>query len=177
MPRASRWPSPEQIPQVGGDDLWPQLQETLEQGLRGPLPGLDGARRAAGQARELLEGVLETGNQRLGVLTCSFCPQPCCVAARVWLDLADLLVLHLAGLPIPPAQLRAAHHQSCRYLGPRGCRLPRTARPFVCTWYHCPTQMARRGDLGQGLAGELTRARERAKFLRREITTWYRDLL
>jgi hypothetical protein len=31
----------------------------------------------------------------------------------------------------------------CRYLGPRGCRLSRLDRPWVCTWYLCPTQRER----------------------------------
>ena len=75
-------------------------------------------------------------------VTCPWCPDPYCLAARVWIDFKDLLFLHLAGHSIPPEQLLSDFKESCRYLGPRGCKLPRISRPWVCTWYLCPTQKA-----------------------------------
>jgi hypothetical protein len=32
-------------------------------------------------------------------------------------------------------------NKHCRYASPRGCRLQRLQRPFVCTWYICPAQI------------------------------------
>jgi hypothetical protein len=29
-----------------------------------------------------------------------------------------------------------------RYWKPKGCVLPRMSRPWICTWYLCPTQKA-----------------------------------
>lgn len=72
--------------------------------------------------------------------TCAVCPNPCCLDARVWLDFKDLLLLHLNGHPLPPAQLRQGWRDPCRYLTAHGCTLPRAARPWVCTWYICPDQ-------------------------------------
>jgi len=73
-------------------------------------------------------------------VTCPWCPDPCCLAARAWIDFKDLLFLHLAGHPVPPEQLLSDFKESCRYWSPRGCMLPRISRPWVCTWHLCPTQ-------------------------------------
>ena len=72
--------------------------------------------------------------------TCPWCPDPCCLTARIWIDFKDLLFLHLAGNPVPPEQLLSNFNESCRYWSPRGCTLPRISRPWVCTWHLCPTQ-------------------------------------
>ena len=74
--------------------------------------------------------------------SCQWCPDPCCLNASVWFDYKDLLFLHFNQQPIPPAQPKADLSMTCRYLGPRGCRLPRLSRPWICTWYLCPTQTA-----------------------------------
>ena len=75
--------------------------------------------------------------------TCMHCPSPCCLTAMIWYDLKDILFLHLSGAEIPPAQPLNGDGDSCRYLGLKGCTLPRHSRPFICTFYICPPQMAR----------------------------------
>ena len=75
-------------------------------------------------------------------VTCPWCPNPCCLAAKVWIDFKDLLFLHLRRLYIPSAPLLRNFNDVCRYAGPRGCILPRISRPWICTWYLCPTQKA-----------------------------------
>ncbi|MGD8369513.1 MAG: hypothetical protein PVG78_17885 [Desulfobacterales bacterium] len=79
----------------------------------------------------------------LAAAACIRCPAPCCLAARIWFDAKDLLLLHLSDRPLPPGQTIATMTDRCRYLGPRGCRLSRLDRPWVCTWYLCPTQRER----------------------------------
>ncbi len=74
--------------------------------------------------------------------TCTYCPDPCCFAAYAWFDFKDLLFVHLNGLAMPPAQLMTDRKMVCRYLGVRGCTLERIARPWICTWYLCPVQLA-----------------------------------
>lgn len=74
--------------------------------------------------------------------TCPWCPDPCCLSAKIWIDFKDLLFLHLGRHPIPPEQLIPNFEEVCRYWSPKGCALPRMARPWVCTWYLCPTQKA-----------------------------------
>ena len=75
--------------------------------------------------------------------SCPWCPEPCCLKASVWFDFKDLLFLHFNNQTIPPAQPKADLSMPCRSLEPRGCRLPRLSRPWICTWYLCPTQTAK----------------------------------
>lgn len=75
--------------------------------------------------------------------SCPWCPEPCCLRASVWFDFKDLLFLHLNKLSIPPAQPKADLKTPCQYLGSRGCRLSRITRPWICSWYLCPTQTAK----------------------------------
>jgi len=72
--------------------------------------------------------------------TCACCVRLCCRTARVWLDFKDLLFIHLSGQTLPAHQVRREKEAGCRFLSPRGCRLPRLSRPWVCTWYVCPAQ-------------------------------------
>lgn len=96
--------------------------------------------------------------------TCLHCPEPCCLGAKIWFNTADLLMLHLNGLPVPEAQPLKDWDAACRYAGPRGCRLGRLSRPWICTWYLCPPQAAilRRSDEGK---------RDRFERVVREIKT------
>ena len=82
--------------------------------------------------------------------TCPWCPEPCCLSATVWFDLPDLLFLHAGGCLIPPMQPKKNSETNCHYFGPRGCRLPRSSRPWICTWYLCDSQLAclRKKDAG-----------------------------
>ena len=72
--------------------------------------------------------------------TCPDCTNVCCRRAWVWAEFKDLLFLHLAGIPVPDQQLLDHQGDRCRYKNPDGCRLDRIQRPFVCTWYLCPSQ-------------------------------------
>lgn len=85
--------------------------------------------------QERLHGLMDD----LCLRTCPWCPDPCCLQARVWIDFRDLIYLHLGGLPKPGEQLFYADDSTCRYLGGKGCRLPRKSRPWACTRYLCPT--------------------------------------
>ena len=74
--------------------------------------------------------------------SCPWCPDPCCLKANVWFDFTDLLFLYLNNEPVPSCQLKTCSDDTCRYSGPEGCTLPRITRPWICTWYLCPTQTA-----------------------------------
>ena len=80
--------------------------------------------------------------EELCAATCAHCPDPCCLSARAWIDFRDLLFWHLAQIDIPAQQLRARADDTCRYFSPKGCTLPRSSRPWICTWYLCATQTA-----------------------------------
>ena len=104
----------------------------------------------AKKLRQRLESTFSDIDE-LCIDSCPWCPEPCCLKASVWFDLKDLLFLHFNGQSIPTAQPKDNLSMPCRYLGPGGCRLPRINRPWICTWYLCPTQTAkmRNGDQGK----------------------------
>ena len=84
----------------------------------------------------------------LCINTCPRCPETCCLTAKIWFDFKDLLFLHLACKPVPLNPPLAALEDTCLYSGYKGCMLPRISRPWICTWYLCPAQVAilRKGD-------------------------------
>ena len=88
----------------------------------------------------------------LCILTCPRCPEPCCLTAKIGFDFKDLLFLHLARKPVPLNPPLSAREDTCRYISHKGCMLPRSSRPWICTWYMCPAQTAilRKRDSRQG---------------------------
>jgi len=119
--------------------LWQAANASVLTLLRQNRTALGTARRSAGRLRYVLEQVFPI-MENLCRQTCTACTDVCCRRAWVWIDFKDLLFLHLAGIPIPEAQLLRRQGDHCRYAGPHGCRLERIQRPFVCTWYVCPAQ-------------------------------------
>ena len=97
------------------------------------------ARRKARRMEVLLEFVIPV-MEDLCEKTCPACPDPCCARAQARFDTRDLLFLHLAEQPVPLAQAGPVDGPGCRYLGDRGCLLPRLCRPWICRWYLCPEQ-------------------------------------
>ncbi|SHF41687.1 hypothetical protein SAMN02745206_01939 [Desulfacinum infernum DSM 9756] len=94
--------------------------------------------------------------------TCPACQDPCCTAGGIFYNLADMLYLFSLEEALPLGQTRTRSGQSCRYLGPRGCRLPRIYRPYVCVWFLCEPQARR-------LSGESARFQRRVAELYRRI--------
>ena len=65
------------------------------------------------------------------------CPDPCCQATKIFFDRADLLYLHSLPAVIPYSQTRSKSGDPCLYLTEQGCMIPRTHRPYICTWFMC----------------------------------------
>ena len=123
-------------------DEWQEVHKTLTQSIGDKRKELARARILAQEIRRQLDTVAQQMDS-LCLQTCWFCPDICCLKARVWADFKDLTFWHLSGQAIPLHQTISGLNQVCRYLGSRGCTLPRLSRPFVCTWYVCPTQVSR----------------------------------
>ncbi|MDX2446435.1 MAG: hypothetical protein QNK29_04460 [Desulfobacterales bacterium] len=83
---------------------------------------------------------IETVLERVCIASCTTCTDVCCTRATVWYDVKDLLVIYLNTGALPKAQIYRRSDHSCCNLTPSGCRLPRSERPFICTWYICPEQ-------------------------------------
>jgi len=129
------------MPPWGSITAWQAANDHLDFIIRRNLSTLDQALALAQKVRTRLASIHSLLDDLCG-LTCPWCPDSCCLTARVWIDFKDLLFLHLIGHSIPRGQLSSSFQETCRYLSPRGCKLPRISRPWVCTWYLCPTQKA-----------------------------------
>ena len=120
---------------------WRKANHSLNLIIQRNLSELDRAMFLAQKVQNRLASIFSILDD-LCQATCPWCPAPCCLSAKVWIDFKDLLFLHLGGLPIPPEQLLPNFKKVCRYWSLKGCVLPRMSRPWVCTWYLCPTQQA-----------------------------------
>jgi hypothetical protein len=56
-------------------------------------------------------------------------------------DFRDLVFFHCRQKALPLHQPRLQRDRPCSFLTPHGCAVPRSLRPFLCTWYLCPRQM------------------------------------
>jgi hypothetical protein len=83
---------------------------------------------------------LETVLEEVCLTSCPTCLDVCCSRATVWYDLKDLLLVYLNTGTLPDRQIYKLPDHSCCNLTPSGCRLQRSGRPFICTWYICPDQ-------------------------------------
>lgn len=148
-------------------DAWKRVNGSLSAVRADLYPALSEARVPAGRLADLM-GRATDPFHCLCQATCIHCVDPCCLKAKVWFDLWDLVFLHLTDRDLPPGQpIRHLRGETCRYLGPGGCRLHRLSRPWICTWYLCPTQTARlRGDAGPG---DLVGMIQEMKVVRREM--------
>ncbi len=120
---------------------WQEVNAALVHLLQRHRTALDRCRDLARRLERRRDGLGPLMDE-LCRATCPDCRTPCCATALVWFDFRDLLFLHLAGLPLPACQPRYPHRRHCRFLSPDGCLLPRSRRPWLCTWYLCPPQTA-----------------------------------
>lgn len=112
--------------------------------------------------------------KHLGPQTCRMCPDPCCQVAKIYFDFRDLVFIMLHSQQLPPNQPLPALTESCQYLGPKGCRLSRDMRPWVCTWYLCPVQKSFLRSGASGLLDTYTAAAQAVTRLRKQLA---RDII
>jgi len=117
-------------PPWGSTTTWKAAKWNLDYLIRLHRPELDRAVNFAREVQFRLESIFPLMDD-LCAVTCPWCPDPCCLAAKVWVDFKDLLFLHLCCLQIPPVQLLPDLKIKCRYSSPRGCTLPRITRPCL----------------------------------------------
>ncbi len=121
---------------------WHEANKAIDHLIRIYDKQLETAKSLAITVQKNIETISPILDQ-LNSLTCPWCPDPCCITTKIWFDFKDLVFLHLNGLDIPSAQLiKNIKGSSCHYKSSKGCTLNRINRPWVCTWYLCPTQTA-----------------------------------
>lgn len=129
------------LPPWGSVVKWDEANRSVEHLIGLHRPELEQTFFLARNIQGQLESIFPLIDD-LCASTCPWCPDPCCMIAKVWIDFQDLLFLHLSGQVIPQAQLLQELGNTCRYWSHRGCTLTRIVRPWICTWYSCPPQMA-----------------------------------
>ena len=125
----------------GIPDDWVKANKTISYLARIYRHKLRPVIKLAHDTRNRLETIFPILNN-LCMNSCTMCPEPCCLSAKIWFNYQDLLFLHFTEQPIPDNQPLSSVKDQCRYISPKGCILPRLHRPWICTWYLCPPQMA-----------------------------------
>jgi hypothetical protein len=155
-------------PPWGSPAAWREANQTVDHLIRLHQPELDRAVALALKVQVKLESIFSLIDE-LCLLTCPRCPDPCCLAAKVWINFQDLLFLHLSAQKIPPAQMMSDLKEICRYLGAKGCTLPRIVRPWICTWYCCPSQTANLNKMPPAIRENFTHTIQAIKAGRKEM--------
>jgi hypothetical protein len=150
---------PTASPPWGELEQWAEIHARIAAALRYDKRKAEDLRRLEKALSDRI-AALNPVMEELAAATCIRCPAPCCLSAKIWFDLKDLLMLHLSNGTLPAAQTIANMTDRCRYMGPRGCRLKRKKRPWICTWYLCPTQ---RDRLRSDDAGAYERLQQKMK--------------
>lgn len=135
-------PDERSFPPWGTPCQWLLINHRIDRSIREQKNEVERARRSAEAVDYSLKALFPLMEALCGA-TCRLCPSPCCFTARVYFDLRDLLFLHLMEICVPPHQPIRHTKSVCHYLGSHGCLLPRRHRPWICTWYLCPTQTLR----------------------------------
>lgn len=123
----------------GSEGLWQEVNASVRHLV---LKRSDELKKAKALAHLILMEMMDVFAEmdRLCAATCPSCKEPCCVVATLWYDFKDLIFLHLNDISIARAQPLNQYGDTCRYLGKKGCILKREARPWICTYYICPSQ-------------------------------------
>ncbi len=156
------------IPPWNSIDTWLEANRSLNFLMQRNLSELDRAMSLAHKVQTRLASIFSIIDD-LCKATCPWCPDPCCLSAKVWIDFKDLLFLHFGGHQIPPEQLLPNLKTVCRYWSLKGCGLPRMTRPWVCTWYLCPTQQANLRQKARHIQDIFSRSVEAIKTGRKEM--------
>ncbi len=75
--------------------------------------------------------------QSYTALVCPSCGTVCCAQIHGLPEFADVIGFHALGHSVPAYDLTRELNGPCQFMGIRGCVLPRTQRPYRCTWYFC----------------------------------------
>lgn len=155
------------------DSEWLEIMAVLKTGIallnRAAIQSLSGQLR---EAFSCLDPVME-GYCRI---TCPDCSDPCCTARNIFFNRADMLSLLALGISPPQGQTRTLPLEACRYLSPKGCRLHRAVRPYVCVWYLCEAQMELFRSESTSTQRLFVKHLQRLRLARLELESLYENL-
>ncbi len=155
------------IPWVHGYD-WEQVTQSIIKSASSRKERSRHLQTLAGEIAEIYKNI-DNDIEKVSQKTCPSCSDVCCMRATVWYDLKDLLYIYYSSGELPLEQIYRRDDGSCCHLSTHGCILKRSLRPFICTWYICPTQ---KREMGGG--GKLVMSIDKVKELRKRLEKLYR---
>lgn len=107
-----------------------------------PRPGIETTPelerlRERAQAVSLLLGQLSPVIRAHTEVVCPNCSNVCCIERHSGFAYDDLVYLYLLGEEPTPRKTGLTDSKPCQFLGPEGCRISHSRRPYRCTWYFC----------------------------------------
>ncbi len=152
------------------EQVWQEVAQYFQTMDRACRESLDPVRTLALSIRQSLERLSEPMDE-LCAVSCPDCRDICCERATIWYDFKDLAYHYFAFGYLPPEQIRKikgpGRAPCCSMLTETGCSLPRSRRPFVCTWYICPAQRSMLGT--PSCHADLAKIPELVKSLRNRL--------
>lgn len=155
-------------PPWGDRASWREVNDCIAGWIVRRGPRLSAVRSSADRIRRQIER-LNPPMDALCREACGSCGTVCCGRATIWYDFRDLIYLHLAGLGPPSGQVMRHPHRPCPHLSAAGCRMDRSRRPFVCTWYLCPAHRKLLAGPFAPSAAPLLGGLERVRALRKAV--------
>ncbi len=117
------------------DRFW-QMVEEIKQFFRDHESEMDVVRQKARQFRQAF-AIMDPFIQEYTAKVCPYCGNVCCCNKHGYPEFADVVGILAMGGRIPSYDLSVDEGALCQFIGEKGCVLPRTERPYRCTWYFC----------------------------------------
>ncbi len=155
------------IPWVHGYD-WEQMTQSIIKSASFHKERFGNLQILAGEITEIYKNI-DNDIEKVSQATCPSCSDVCCMRATVWYDRKDLLFIYYSTGELPLEQIYRRDDGSCCHLSSHGCSLNRSSRPFICTWYICPTLKEAMGE-----SGKLVMKIDKMKDLRNRLERLYR---
>jgi hypothetical protein len=157
------------------EGAWAQVELSISKTISALSPQGAEIANVKTLAQKIVQGYaeLETVLERVCLTSCPTCLDVCCSRATVWYDLKDLLLVYLNCGTLPDRQIFKLPDHSCCHLTPSGCRLQRSDRPFICTWYICPAQKNIIEGFPNSEGRHLFRTIDKLKTARKELEEEY----
>lgn len=90
-------------------------------------------------ARQVAELTEQSGEyiQANTAVVCPSCTRVCCATRHSYHEVADIIYLCALGEALPVYAKGKAAGDPCKFIGPKGCTIQRSLRPYRCNWYFC----------------------------------------
>ncbi|MCP4022004.1 MAG: hypothetical protein GY729_09200 [Desulfobacteraceae bacterium] len=149
---------------------WQEVKVSLDQFKKAHVPGINKLKKTAKKIEKKFNEISDP-IEKMCRTTCVCCEDICCKKATIFFDLKDLFYLYFGNNEFPLSQVTRKTNGDCCHISKSGCRLKRSCRPFICTWYFCPEQALYMKEHAPQLHFFLMEKLNQIKALRNELET------